>query len=177
MTDYKVGDTIKTQDTFYEYILVIRDMATAIDDMLLRAEVVRYKLLNYNVAIPADWPVQKIGAIMTLVPEEISPYEEPVNTKSTPSMPSMPGKVVQRATVTLDIDDDELPAHDAVNHPKHYTSHPSGVECIQITEHMGFNLGNALKYIWRANLKNHAIEDMNKAIWYIERELEKRNGS
>ena len=64
--------------------------------------------------------------------------------------------------------------HDAVNHPKHYTSHPSGVECIQVTEHMGFNLGNAVKYIWRADLKADAIEDLKKAKWYIERELKRR---
>jgi hypothetical protein len=63
---------------------------------------------------------------------------------------------------------------DLVNHPPHYCSHPSGIECIQITEHMGFNLGNALKYIWRADLKNNAIEDMRKAIFYINREIEKR---
>jgi hypothetical protein len=63
---------------------------------------------------------------------------------------------------------------DMVNHPPHYTSHPSGVECIQITEHMGFNLGNALKYIWRADLKGSAVEDLEKAIFYINRELEKR---
>jgi len=63
---------------------------------------------------------------------------------------------------------------DPVNQPKHYTAHPSGVECIQITEHMGFNLGNAIKYIWRADLKNDAIEDLRKAKWYIQRELEKR---
>lgn len=63
---------------------------------------------------------------------------------------------------------------DTVNHPKHYTSHPSGIECIQITEHMGFNLGNATKYIWRADLKHDAIEDLRKAKWYIERELKKR---
>lgn len=63
---------------------------------------------------------------------------------------------------------------DPVNHPKHYTDHPSGVECIQITEHMGFNLGNALKYIWRCDLKQDAIEDLKKAKWYIERELAKR---
>ena len=65
-------------------------------------------------------------------------------------------------------------ADDAVNHPAHYTKHPSGIECIQITEHMGFNLGNAVKYIWRADLKNDAIEDLRKAKWYIERELAKR---
>lgn len=64
--------------------------------------------------------------------------------------------------------------HDAVNHPFHYTAHPSKVECIQITEHMGFNLGNAVKYIWRADLKNNAIEDLKKAAWYINREIEKR---
>jgi hypothetical protein len=39
---------------------------------------------------------------------------------------------------------------------------------------MGFNLGNAIKYIWRADLKNDAIEDLRKARWYIERELQKR---
>lgn len=61
-----------------------------------------------------------------------------------------------------------------VNHPSHYTSHPSGVECIQVTEHMGFNLGNAVKYVWRADLKNDAIEDLKKAKWYIEREIQKR---
>lgn len=64
--------------------------------------------------------------------------------------------------------------HDAVNHPAHYTSHPSGVECIQVTEHMGFNLGNAVKYIWRADLKNDAIEDLKKAEFYIRREIQKR---
>ena len=63
---------------------------------------------------------------------------------------------------------------DMVNYPPHYTGHPSGVECIQITEHMGFCLGNAMKYIWRADLKNDAIEDLEKAKWYLEREIEKR---
>lgn len=64
--------------------------------------------------------------------------------------------------------------HDPVNHPKHYTQHPSGIECIEITRHMGFNLGNAMKYIWRADLKN-GIEDLEKAIWYINDEIEKRS--
>lgn len=64
--------------------------------------------------------------------------------------------------------------NDPVNHPKHYTSHPSGIECIQITEHMGFCLGNAVKYIWRADLKG-GIEDLQKARWYIEREIAKRS--
>ena len=63
---------------------------------------------------------------------------------------------------------------DNVNSPPHYTSHPSGVECIQVTEHMGFNLGNALKYIWRCDLKKDDVEDLKKAAWYIEREIGKR---
>lgn len=66
---------------------------------------------------------------------------------------------------------------DVVNHPKHYKGHPSGVECIQITEHMGFNLGNAVKYIWRCDLKKDAIEDLKKAIWYLEREVKLRESN
>lgn len=62
----------------------------------------------------------------------------------------------------------------AINHPPHYTAHPSGVECIQVTEHMSFNLGNAVKYIWRADLKGTAEDDLRKAAWYIARELERR---
>ena len=69
----------------------------------------------------------------------------------------------------------EIPKlHDAVNHPSHYTEHPSGVECIQVTEHMNFCLGNAMKYIWRAGLKSSSpVEDLRKARWYIEREIER----
>ena len=61
-----------------------------------------------------------------------------------------------------------------VNHPPYYNNHPSGIECIRIVEHMGFNLGNALKYIWRCDLKKDAIEDLEKAKWYIDCELQKR---
>jgi len=63
---------------------------------------------------------------------------------------------------------------DPVSHPKHYTSHPSGIECIQVTEHFGFCIGNAIKYLWRAGLKGDAIEDLEKARWYIEREIARR---
>lgn len=71
---------------------------------------------------------------------------------------------------------------DAVNHPKHYNSHPAGIECIQVVEHFTFNVGNAVKYLWRAGLKTpNAIEDLKKAAWYINREIgrletEKTNG-
>ena len=73
-----------------------------------------------------------------------------------------------------DYKNDAHPQPDPVEHPLHYTVHPSGIECIQITEHMGFNLGNALKYIWRCDLKHDAVEDLKKAMWYINRELTKR---
>lgn len=63
---------------------------------------------------------------------------------------------------------------DPVNHPPHYMSHPSGVEAITITEHMGFNLGNAMKYLWRADEKGAPVEDLKKAVWYIQREISKR---
>ena len=63
---------------------------------------------------------------------------------------------------------------DPVNHPSHYLTHKSGVECIQITEHLNFCLGNALKYIWRADSKGDAINDLSKAVWYIDREIQRR---
>ena len=67
---------------------------------------------------------------------------------------------------------------DAVNHPKHYQD-PSGIECIEIVRHRNFDIGNAIKYLWRAGLKQDAdktpiekqIEDLRKAIWYIEDEI------
>jgi len=68
------------------------------------------------------------------------------------------------------------PKHDSVNHPKHYTSHPSGVECITVVRHMNFNLGNVIKYIWRAGHKDEAptIQDLEKAAWYLKDEIERR---
>lgn len=63
--------------------------------------------------------------------------------------------------------------NDTVNHPKHYTMHPSGVEVITITESMNFCLGNAIKYIMRADYKGNRLEDLQKARWYIDREIER----
>ena len=60
----------------------------------------------------------------------------------------------------------------SVNHPKHYNQ-IKGVECIDVAEQMGFNLGNALKYVWRCGDKGKKIEDLEKAIWYIKREIER----
>jgi hypothetical protein len=60
---------------------------------------------------------------------------------------------------------------DPVDHPRHYNQHPSGVEAIVICEHLNFCLGNAVKYILRADHKGSKIEDIQKARWYIDREL------
>lgn len=70
---------------------------------------------------------------------------------------------------------------DMINHPPHYTSHPAKcdcgkpIECIQITRHMSFNIGNAVKYLWRAGLKGDAVADLRKAAWYINDEIAKRS--
>jgi len=72
-------------------------------------------------------------------------------------------------------------APEAVNHPKHYTSLGAtceecgaDIECIQISERFGFCLGNVIKYTWRAELKGKTLEDLQKAVWYLNREIERR---
>lgn len=65
---------------------------------------------------------------------------------------------------------------DPINHPQHYNSHPSGIECIDVVEHYSFNVGNAMKYLWRAGLKGSAekrVEDLRKAAWYANREADR----
>ena len=74
--------------------------------------------------------------------------------------------------------------NDQINHPKHYTSDPSGIECIDITRHRNFNIGNTIKYLWRAGLKedkdrkliDKQIEDLNKAVWYLVDEIHRLGG-
>jgi len=68
---------------------------------------------------------------------------------------------------------DVVSQHDPVNAPAHYRAHPFGVECIAVVEHMTFNLGNAVKYIWRHGLKPgaDALEDLKKSRWYLDREI------
>jgi len=61
-----------------------------------------------------------------------------------------------------------------VDHPAHYNAHPTGVECIDIIEHYTFNIGNAIKYLWRAGFKSKdPVEDLEKAVWYTMREIAK----
>ena len=75
---------------------------------------------------------------------------------------------------------EELPfIDDAVNQPSHYTSHPSGIECIEITRHHDFAIGNAIKYLWRAGLKNsdNEVQDLEKAVWYIQDKIKQLKGN
>lgn len=73
--------------------------------------------------------------------------------------------------------------YDRVNHPSHYTKHPSGIECIDVTRHYDFCIGNAIKYLWRSGLKSEEgmedidkqIEDLQKAIWYINDKINQLN--
>jgi hypothetical protein len=60
-----------------------------------------------------------------------------------------------------------------VDHPTHYNTHPSNVECITVVEHFSFNIGNAIKYLWRAGEKGKQLEDLRKAEWYVRREIER----
>ena len=66
---------------------------------------------------------------------------------------------------------DTPPQADPVEHPTHYTSHPSGVECSTITRHMSFNIGNVFKYLWRCDHKDNRLQDLRKAKWYLEDEI------
>ncbi len=61
-----------------------------------------------------------------------------------------------------------------VDHPAHYNQHPAGIECIDVVEGFNFNVGNAIKYLWRAGLKGDTIEDLKKAAWYVNREIQRR---
>lgn len=74
-----------------------------------------------------------------------------------------------------DTSDVNAPVDDSVNHPRHYNVHPSGTECIDIAELLSFNLGNCLKYCWRAGEKADAAEDLRKALWYLDRENSRLN--
>lgn len=69
----------------------------------------------------------------------------------------------------------DAPSTDLVNHPPHYNAHPSGIECIEVVRHMGFNRGNAIKYLWRAGNKASSsdLDDLKKARWYVDDEIKR----
>lgn len=97
----------------------------------------------------------------------MEPMMDTISSFSPPKRPETLKELIQNALANE--------KEQAVNHPPHYLQHPSGVECIQITEHMNFCLGNAIKYIWRAGLKaDNPIQDLEKAVWYLKREIARR---
>ncbi len=90
------------------------------------------------------------------------------------NLPSIHDQILEAGRQKYEEKIGELREQELVNHPKHYNSHPSGVEAIVICEHMTFNVGNAMKYLFRAGLKSpDAKLDINKAIWYLQREVER----
>ena len=109
-----------------------------------------------------------------------------------PFAPGLPGRPVnllhRKSTPPGRVDDQEVSdteairseapalAEDPIN-PSHYRRHPSGVECIEITRHLNFNVGNAIKYIWRYQDKGDPIENLKKAQWYLDDEIRRLQGS
>jgi hypothetical protein len=76
---------------------------------------------------------------------------------------------------------DDAEWHESVDHPAHYNMIPAtcancghGIECIDVVEHLSFGIGNAIKYLWRADFKGDALADLRKAAWYIARETARR---
>lgn len=75
---------------------------------------------------------------------------------------------IEANNIQKEIDKDKI-------NPSHYKAHPSGIECIEVTRHLNFNIGNAIKYLWRNGLKDNesSIDDLNKAMWYIKDEIKR----
>lgn len=70
--------------------------------------------------------------------------------------------------------EDEMRERDkAVDKPPHYSWHPTGVECYEITQHFSFWVGNAMKYLWRHNHKGKPLEDLKKARKCIDMEIQR----
>jgi hypothetical protein len=66
-----------------------------------------------------------------------------------------------------------------VSHPNHYTSHPSGIECLEISRYLPFGLGNCIKYLWRSGIKGgqeKRLEDVSKALFYLDDALAEWQG-
>ncbi len=126
------------------------------EEMLKEIENDVQESISGNVESAHDTPREMFGA----------PRSRKRNVSSLDSESAMPRPSNDSADV----------AEDTINHPKHYTSHPSNVECITVVEWMSFNLGNAVKYIWRAGFKGYQIEDLQKARWYVDREIKRLDG-
>lgn len=77
------------------------------------------------------------------------------------------GKLVWKRDVDLNSTDDNNKQSDAINHPKHYTSDDCGVEAIEVTSLLPACISNAVKYVWRCGKKDEDLQELKKALWYI----------
>lgn len=109
--------------------------------------------------------IKKVRELVLLMS---SMNKESSNTQLTESCPCLPGEKDCEIC-----DPDWMPSGsiNMVNNPPHYNNHPSGIECIEITRHMSFNLGNVFKYLWRCGDKGKYLEDLKKAAWYLNDEI------
>lgn len=131
---------------------------------------VKWHSTKYALPISVDRPAP--DWVIAEMQSEIEDDDDD-DTDLTPDPEEMRSAIPENTDFPSDREDDN------VNHPKHYTSHPSGVECADIAEHHDFCVGNAIKYLWRAGLKQDAdktalekeIEDLKKAKWYIDRKI------
>lgn len=147
-----------------------------------------HQLVDYVYGRPLGEPVQEVGGVMLTLAALCLAQALDMDEAAETELARVWGKVDQiRAKqaakplygplpLVIDVSKAHQSNGDAVNHPSHYNLHPSGIECIDVVEHMGFNVGNAVKYLWRADLKGNALEDLKKAGWYVQREIEKRSG-
>ena len=147
-----------------------------------------YDMTNNPWARTAENPTAAVGRyneqrefwLGELSPEDASVFEDRYPERAIPRV--LPHITDAGLTVSVKDHVRAIQAEaDMVNHPPHYTSDPSGVECITITRHRNFNIGNAIKYLWRQGLKDDPalggrqkqVEDLKKAVWYIEDEIKR----
>ena len=124
---------------------------------------------------PTTTPMD-ISEFFRRVGEDMQELLRPAKPIGLPKWQEQISSMADRLGVPQTVRREDTEAGDPVNHPKHYTSHPSGVECIEITRHMNFNLGNVVKYIWRSGLKGEdiSVQDLEKAQWYLNDEIKRR---
>lgn len=138
---------------------LIRPEAFMIEPLELRAaeQIAELSKQGQHATARVVWTAQRSGTVFRI--QLRLPDGRIENVKEDREMPFNP-----------DPSDAKPAKPDHVNHPPHYASHPSGVECVDIAEHLSFNLGNALKYVWRWEQKDDPEENLRKCLWYIERE-------
>lgn len=122
-----------------------------------------------------------MGFISTTTSEINNPYKS-FNMQIGTTKPKSSGIDWAAEEINKIITKSEDKVNHRVEHPSYYKD-PSGVECITVARHRDFNIGNALKYLWRAGFKTEEgisgidkqIEDLQKAIFYIKDEINKLN--